>query len=851
MGASSSLLDENKSNYIKGQVDEKFKEFAPIYRKQYSLAYLSQIRDELEQRKEEHTQLLKQRASPEPGKVLYEENVQCFDDSRKWKDRYIVIRANYVLECYESYKRFLKGSPPLHRLMPTGGTILTTEEKYMEMINQCCPCTSNVQEDFAPPVADMPGQFPVYLRLPYRRDFYFCFQDENSHVEFISILSDCVRHQNKNFLKKTTSEVKAFLKAIQLYRQEKGQYESWDMLLGSDVRGLANLFMEDSMPFLEKELEPCLKSKRADKRRVWFATVEATYFLLQEHLFERMKTLKQECQERVKRQDVLMRSDMDQITSSTAFLEGKLRAMVTEPATKYCTEKVQPYLPAILEEVMGPISLGFTEARDLSEGMMEQLCQDFQDIEQREELRQALFKMSKANLQSCYEKVNGLADHVQELQQTFNYHNKGLVDSTQIDLKQLMENTENTFELLVRKALEDPSVSLSMAMQKASNRVLKQFDYDSSTVRKRILQEALINITLPSIKKHLAPSFKEELPKFEQYIFADYTNFINVENVYEDIIQEILEKDVSMVVKEAASKKKFNLFSESRYNFSVSSLSFTPPGSAPSSPGHLNTSPRLRTPMPLSPLLGNGLTANQSVTVHLSESSALEQPLPIMGIIDEGENKTLLEESSDDVFVTAETSTLDTSAETKPELTTNAMEAFVSSIPIIKVTEAVESAGSSNLPTGGDAMSSDFANKPTVVVNPICMKTSGSNDEPAETEDNSEEMTEDSSNDPARIKALIHEESTYPIAVCLSIQDAEDGDIYKEFTGKQIMDLSEKASESQSLPKLEDEPRPLDCVKEIRDLVVEVIEIEDMVQPSKDNGEKVQVQTFEEQDVVV
>ncbi|XP_016305974.1 protein Niban-like, partial [Sinocyclocheilus anshuiensis] len=195
---------------------------------------------------------------------------------------------------------------------------------------------------------------------------------------------------------------------------------------------------------------------------------------------------------------------------------------------------------------MGPISLGFIEARDLSESMMEQLCQDFQDPEQREELRQALFKMSKANLQNCYEKVNGLADHVQELQQPFNYCIKGLVDSTQIDLKQLMENIEYTFELLVQKALEDPSVSLSMAMQKASNRVLKQFDYDSSTVRKRILQEALINITLPSIKKHLAPSFKEELPKFEQYIFSDYSNFINVENVYEDIIHQILEKDVSI-----------------------------------------------------------------------------------------------------------------------------------------------------------------------------------------------------------------------------------------------------------------------------------------------------------------
>ncbi|XP_026103514.1 protein Niban-like isoform X1 [Carassius auratus] len=847
MGSASSLLDENKSNYIKGQVDEKFKEFAPIYRKQYSLAYLSQIQNELEQRKEEQTHLLKQRASPEPGKVLYEEHVLCFYGSRKWKDRYIVVRANYVLECYESYKRFLKGSPPQHRLMPTGGTILTTEEKYMEMINQCCPCTNNRQDDFAPRVADMPGEFPVYLRLPYRRDFYFCFRDEDAQVDFISILSDCVRHQNKDFLKKKTCEVKAFLKAIQLYRQEKGQYESWDMLIGSDVRGLANLFMEDSMPFLEKELEPCLKSKRADKRRVWFATVEATYFLLQEHLFGRMKTLKQQCQEMVKQQDGLMRSHMDQITSSRAFLESKLRAMVTEPATKYCTEQVQPFLPAILEEVMGPISQGFTEARDLSESMMEQLCQDFQDVEQKEELRQALFKMSRANFQSSYEKVNGLADHVQELQQTFNYCIKGLVDSTQTELKQLMENTEYTFELLVRKALEDPSASLSMAMLKASNRVLKQFDYDSSTVRKRILQEALINITLPSIKKHLAPSFKEELPKFEQYIFADYTNFINVENVYEDIIQEILEKDVSMVVKEAASKKKFNLFSESKYNFSMSSLSFTPPGSAPSSPGHLNTSSSLRTPMPPSPLLGNPLTANQSVTVHASERGALNQALPIMGKINKGENKTL----SDDVFVTDETSTLETSAVTKPELTTNAMEALFSSTPIIKVTEAGKSAGSSNLPTGDDATSSDFANEPTVVVNPICMKTSGSTDEPVETEDNSEEMTEDSSNDSVRIKPLIHVESTYPNSVCLSIQDAEDRDIYKEITGKQIMDLSEKASESQSLPNLEDEPRPLDCVKEIRDLVVEVIEIEDVVQTSKDNGEKAQVQMFNEQDAVV
>lgn len=39
-----------------------------------------------------------------------------------------------------------------------------------------------------------------------------------------------------DFLKKTTCEVQAFVKAVQLHRQEKGHYESWDMLIGSDVQ---------------------------------------------------------------------------------------------------------------------------------------------------------------------------------------------------------------------------------------------------------------------------------------------------------------------------------------------------------------------------------------------------------------------------------------------------------------------------------------------------------------------------------------------------------------------------------------------------------------------------------------
>lgn len=36
--------------------------------------------------------------------MLYEEHVLYFDETRKWRERYVVVRANYSLECHESYE---------------------------------------------------------------------------------------------------------------------------------------------------------------------------------------------------------------------------------------------------------------------------------------------------------------------------------------------------------------------------------------------------------------------------------------------------------------------------------------------------------------------------------------------------------------------------------------------------------------------------------------------------------------------------------------------------------------------------------------------------------------------------
>ncbi|MCJ8740301.1 hypothetical protein PDJAM_G00057200 [Pangasius djambal] len=592
--SSSSLLDETKCNYIRGRTEAELNNFSPHYKRQYCVAFFSQLQDEVEQQQTVHTQLLKQKEPPQASDLVYKDSVLHFDDSKKWKERFATVRADYSLELHDSQETFAKGTPARQILQLTGGTVLTSEEKYCALVDKAFPDLNSSREEAASPMVTVPGPFPVFLKLPYRRDVYFSFQEEDKQICFVSILSDCIRHQNHDSLKKTTCEVQAFLKAIHFYRQEKGHYESWEMLVGTDCQVLANLVMEELLPSLQTELLPRLKGKKAERKRVWFTTVEATYELVQEQLSEGLQRMKEECSEIVKQQETLIRSDMDQIINSSNFLKSKLQGLVSEPAMKFCSESVSPYLASILEELMGPVSSGFQAVRQRLETELNRICKDFQPGGTTEELTKALEEVSHAQLEDCYQHVSILKEQLQELRSRFKFSNSTLVvHKTQSHMQQLMENAVYTFELLLQSAMKDEPEKLATVMEKAKLRVLKQYDYDSSTVRKKIFQEALVDITLPAIRRNLAPSCKTELQKYEQYIFADYTNFIQVENVYEDIMLNTLNNEVNKVVKEAATLKKHNLFMDSTelQCLSQSSLtdSRTPPRSAPSSPAKVQS----------------------------------------------------------------------------------------------------------------------------------------------------------------------------------------------------------------------------------------------------------------------
>uniref|UniRef100_A0A8C0IC17 Niban apoptosis regulator 1 n=1 Tax=Bubo bubo TaxID=30461 RepID=A0A8C0IC17_BUBBB len=591
-GEANSILEK----WIWGKTEAVIKNFSPHYRRQYAVAFCKHVQDELEQHRDSQSRFLKTKPPAEAGTVLYEAELLHFaEDLKKWKDRYVVIKNDYTVDCFETKEAYQKGASPKYHVLPAGGKVLTSEEDYNLLSDKHFPDpVGSSEKDVAQAFVQLPREFPVYLWQPFARHSCYCFPEPEAQRQFSAVLGDCVRHSNHDFLKQTTYEVEAFLEAIQFFRQEKGHYGTWEMITGNEKEILSNLVMEELLPNLQTMILPKMKGKRNDRKRAWFGIVEETYGLVQQQVAEGLSTLKDECRDFAKTLEGTIRSDMDQILNSKNFLAGKIKATVSEPAQKCCTENIQPFLTSILEELMGPVSSGFTEVRSLFDKEVNEIIQDFQktnDITKLKENVDQLMNLpfNSVKMEPCYLKVNLLQELLQDLKSRFKvYHIDFVIQRTQNFMQELMENAVYTFEQLFSPSRQADSAKVATTIEKVKLRVLKQYDYDSSTIRKKIFQEALVQITLPTMQKTLASTCKPELQKYEQYIFADYTSVIQVENVYEEILYQTLLEETLKVIKEAAIMKKHNLF-EDNLNLpceSVSSLTDlkTPSGSAQTTP---------------------------------------------------------------------------------------------------------------------------------------------------------------------------------------------------------------------------------------------------------------------------
>ncbi|XP_035026225.2 protein Niban 1 [Hippoglossus stenolepis] len=562
MGASSSgLLDEAKISHIKGIIDSTFQDFSVFYRQQYSSAYVGHLHQEVEPKKEGRGLLLTQRPECAPEEVLYQGNVKfsCWDEQgKKFRERYAVLRRDYKVEIHENKESFNRGCAAKLVLQPTGGSVLTSEQESRAHLEKMCDGILNGVKEDSSPVVSSPDVIAVYLHLPYTGHACFLFQQEEERDHFLSALKTCIRHRNLDPWCESSYESQAYMRALRLYRQDKGCYESWDMLLGTEEEVLASQVMEEVLPWLQSQLQSKVKGKKTERIRQWLATVHVTYTLALEQLISSMVVLREECRQTASANQALIRSNLDQIMSSLSFLEQKVRVCIREEAEKVYSESVAPYMSSILEVLTENISAGI---HGMQHTLHTQMDSAFTHTKGgTEDTKKALFSLRSISLDQCYRQVKNLTETLADLKLRFGLSStQRLVHSAHLEMEQLLDSAVYTLELFLQSSARLQPSEIPVKMERAKERVLKQLDYDSRVVQRRLYQEALLEITLPALTRRMDIKWKTELQQFEQYISSDYSSFILIHNVHEDVLRNILSTEIETVVRDAASKNSNNL----------------------------------------------------------------------------------------------------------------------------------------------------------------------------------------------------------------------------------------------------------------------------------------------------
>ncbi|XP_037735681.1 protein Niban 2 [Chelonia mydas] len=563
----STHLDESRRHYISEKTGKVLGEFCQFYEEQYGVALFNSIRYEIEGNGGPQSQLL-HRKVPLDDRVIISGNLfQYVEENKKWRNRFSVVPHNYGLVLYENKLAYDKGIQPRIVLNSAGYKILTSLDQYLDLVNSSLPGTTPKSSNA--PILKCPTQFPLILWHPYSRHYYFCVMTGKEQDKWRAVFQDCVRHCNNGIPEDSKVEAPAFTDAVRMYRQSKEQYGTWDMLCGNEVQVLSNLVMEELVPELKNMIGPKLKGKAQERQRLWIQISDAVYRLVYDQIKAHYDAVVTKCELERPRMESTIRTDMDQIITSKEHLASKIRAFVLPKAEICVRNHVQPYIPSILEALMIPTSQGFAEVREVFFKEVTDMNMNVINESGMEKLGEYMEKLSQlafhpVKMQSCYEKMDQLK--LEGLQQRFDVSSASVFKQrAQILMRQQMDDAVHTFGTLLHQELAKMlgKEELCKSIQRILERVLKKYDYDSSTVRKKFFREALLQITIPFLLKKLAPTCKGELPKFQELIFEDFDNFILVENTYEEVVLQSVMKDIMQAVKEAAVQRKHNLYRDS------------------------------------------------------------------------------------------------------------------------------------------------------------------------------------------------------------------------------------------------------------------------------------------------
>uniref|UniRef100_A0A667XMT6 Niban apoptosis regulator 2b n=1 Tax=Myripristis murdjan TaxID=586833 RepID=A0A667XMT6_9TELE len=539
-------------------------EFGRLYEQQYSVALFNKVRFDIEGGGGPQAQLLHRKIPLENKSIFSGSLFQYLEENKKWRTRFLFVPDSYIVNYYDN-KAVRRKAPIFYTgtINCAGYKVLTSMEQYLDLISNSLPGVK--AKVGSSPFLKCATQFPLILWHPYGRHYYFCVVTEKEQQKWHAVFQDCVRHANDGLSEENKVQTPAFTDAVRLYRQAHGHYGTWDMMCGVPSQILSNLVMEGLLPELRELISPRLKGKMHERQRNWMLISDAVYSLVQRQCQAQYEAVVQRCEAGRPVLEASIRTDMDQIITSKEHVTNKIRAVVLPKAEKLLKVSIQPYISSILDALMEPTSRGFSEVRDVFFRELVDMSKNTLNEGTKETHMEKISMLAfhPVKMQSCYEKVEQLS--LEGLQQRFDVSSPSVfVQRAQILMREQMDDAVYTFEQILHQSLESQGTEgLCKTIQRCQDRVIKKFDYDSSTVRKRFFREALLQIFIPYMLKQLSPSCASELPRFQELIFEDFSRFILVENIFEEVVLHSVMKDIMMAVKEAAVQRRHNLYRDS------------------------------------------------------------------------------------------------------------------------------------------------------------------------------------------------------------------------------------------------------------------------------------------------
>uniref|UniRef100_A0A668SJ93 PH domain-containing protein n=1 Tax=Oreochromis aureus TaxID=47969 RepID=A0A668SJ93_OREAU len=537
-------------------------EFGHLYEQQYAVALFNKVRFDVEGGGTLQPQLLHRKVK-NPLKAIFSGSLfQYLEENKKWRNHFLFIPDSHDIKYYDNKASHDRLLHPKGTINCAGYKVLTSMEQYLSLISNSLPGVK--AKVGSSPFLKCATQYPLIMWHPYARHYYFCVTTEKEQQKWHMVLQDCVRHSNNGLSDEKKVQTPAFTNAVRLYRQAQGQYGTWEMMCGAPSQILSNLVMECLLPELRELISPRLKGKLHEKQRNWILISDAVYSLVQAQCQTQYEAVLQKCEANRSSLEASVRTDMDQIITSKEHVTNKIRAVVLPKAEKLLKVSIQPYISSILEALMEPTSRGFFEVREVFFRELVDMSKNVLNEGTKEHMEKiSMLAFHPVKMYSCYEKVMQLS--LEGLDQRFDISSPSVfIQRVQILMREQMDNAVYTFEQILHQSLESQgSEDLCKTIQRCQDRVIKKFDYDSSTVRKRFFREALLQIFIPYILKQLNPCFVSELPRFEELIFEDFSRFILVENIFEEVVLQSVMKDIIMAVKEAAVQRRHNLYRDS------------------------------------------------------------------------------------------------------------------------------------------------------------------------------------------------------------------------------------------------------------------------------------------------